>query len=182
MSGRCRDETLVDCHSCIVANLSRNYAYKIALRLYQLIMTQTSKADCSLSTHESQRKGLCNAPLSVCFTFSIADRELVNCSCVQSYKWITGAEETHAMMMQCHAARKTTTISSTSATNEYLKAAANSAYDTIASFHKMLPNPQTNRAERATAKAFCASASGEASSCTKQRVNQRDWCRYMLKG
>ncbi|KAL3144390.1 hypothetical protein ABBQ32_004144 [Trebouxia sp. C0010 RCD-2024] len=66
-----------------------------------------------------------------------------------------------------YAARNTTTTNSTKATKEYLNAAANNAYETTASFHRMLPNPQTNRAERATAKAFCANASGEASSCTK---------------
>ena len=63
-----------------------------------------------------------------------------------------------------HAARKTTTTSRTKATNEYLKAAANKAYETTANFHRMLPNPQISRADNATAKAFCARASGEASS------------------
>lgn len=63
-----------------------------------------------------------------------------------------------------HAARKTTTNNRTKATNEYLKAAANRAYETTANFHRMLPNPQISRADNATAKAFCAKASGEASS------------------
>ena len=68
-----------------------------------------------------------------------------------------------------YAAKNSTTTSNTRATKEYLKAAANSAYDTTASFHRILPNPHSKRADRATAKAFCAKASGEASSC-KEKV------------